>query len=208
MSVLWAGLHRFLPFLGFRTAIYLGILAVGIVSFMMTISSQRQRETYKLPVLPGDIQWTLSSTLSTQALATAVGTIAGLLGLGGGELMAPLLVHLGMLPEVVSAVNAFIIFFTAAADLEHYSDLGVLQLYADTVTRPGYVVLMLVVGFTGAFLGRVGASHLIKRFAHPSVLIFLLGVTLLLSAVLLVGRVIQREQQHVKIRSHDIYCSY
>ena len=48
----------------------------------------------------------------------------------------PLLVNLSMLPEVVSAANAFMIFFTAAADLEHYSDLGVLQLYADTITVP------------------------------------------------------------------------
>merc|ERR1711988_1373813 len=100
-------------------------------------------------------------------MAVLVGTIAGLLGLGGGELMAPLLVHLGMLPEVVSAVNAFIIFFTAAADLEHYSDLGVLQLYADTITRPGYVVLTLVVGFFGALLGRVTATRCVARLKHP-----------------------------------------
>ena len=134
--------------------------------------------------------------------------LRGLLGLGGGELMAPLLVHLGMLPEVVSAVNAFIIFFTAAADLEHYSDLGVLQLYADTVTRPGYVVLALTVGFIGSFIGRVAATRIVARFAHPSILIMLLGVTLLLSAVLLVGRLIVRAEQQVSLRSHDLYCAY
>ena len=95
-----------------------------ITSLVLTRKAQRQRETFGIPILPGDIIWSLDKTLSTQLMAIVVGTIAGLLGLGGGELMAPLLVHLGMLPEVTSAVNAFIIFFTAAADLEHYSDLG------------------------------------------------------------------------------------
>ena len=66
-----------------------------------------------VPLLKGDIAWTTRTTVGTQCLAMLAGTIAGLLGLGGGELMAPLLVHLGMLPEVVSAVNAFMIFFTA-----------------------------------------------------------------------------------------------
>lgn len=203
-----ACLYQLLPFVTLRALLYVGILAVGVVAFRMTLASQRQREAYRLPVLPGDMQWTLERTVGTQAMALLVGSIAGLLGLGGGELMAPLLVHLGMLPEVVSAVNAFIIFFTAAADLEHYSDMGVLQLYADTITRPGYVVLAILVSFLGAILGRVGATRLVARFAHPSVLIFLLGVTLLLSAVLLVGRVIYREQQEVRLRSADLACTY
>ena len=93
-------------------------------------------------------------------------------------------------------------------DLEHYSDLGVLQLYADTITRPGYVVVALVVGFTGALLGRVAAVRFVKTAAHPSVLIFMLGATLLLSAALLVGRVAQREGQNVRVRSHDLNCMY
>ena len=201
-------LDRYLPYFGFRALLYALVVTVSMVAITMTLESQRQREAYRVPVLPGDMVWTLQKALGTQLMAVIVGTIAGLLGLGGGELMAPLLVHLGMLPEVVSAVNAFIIFFTAAADLEHYSDLGVLQLYADTVTRPGYVVLALTVGFIGSFIGRVAATRIVARFAHPSILIMLLGVTLLLSAVLLVGRLIVRAEQQVSLRSHDLYCAY
>ena len=201
-------LYRLLPFLSLRVAIYAGILLVVVVSFKMVRRSQQLRHDYGVPVLPGDLVWTLEQTLSTQATTVCLGTVAGLLGLGGSELMAPLLVHLGMLPEVVSAVNAFIIFFTSAADLEHYSDLGVLQLYSDTITRPGYVILLLVGAFGGALIGRVGATRLTAKFAHPSILIFLLGATLFLSAALLVGRVIAREQQEVQLRSHDLTCLY
>ena len=76
----------------------------------------------KVPVLPGDIVWTVEKIVSTQGMSVVVGVIAGLLGLGGGELMAPLLVSLGLLPEVVSPVNAFMIFFTAAAVRETARD--------------------------------------------------------------------------------------
>ena len=181
-------------------------LLIILSSIHLTNLAQEERKRYRVPVLPGDIIWTTSKTIGVQCMAVLVGSIAGVLGLGGGELMAPLLVHMGMLPEVVSGLNAFMVFFTSAADLEHYSDLGVLQLYADSVTRPGYVVLTLVLGFAGAATGRVTALRVIKHLAHPSLLVFLLGVALMLSAMLLVGRVLRREEQHVSLRSEDLLC--
>ena len=77
-----------------------------------------------------------------------------------------------------------------------------------SLQRPGYVVLVLLVSFVGALVGRIAATRIVARAAHPSLLVFLLGVTLLLSAMLLVGRVIQREQQEVRMRSADYYCTY
>ena len=74
-----------------RVLIVLGILAVIVTSFYKTQQTQKQREAFGMPVLPGDIVWTLHKTVSTQALAVVVGIIAGILGLGGGELMAVLL---------------------------------------------------------------------------------------------------------------------
>ena len=200
--------YRYLPYEGLRVTLYLLLLLIIILSFLLTRQSQRERDEFGVAVLPGDIVWTLEKTITTQAMAVFVGICAGLLGLGGGELMAPLLVHLGMLPETVSASNAFMIFFTSAADLEHYSDKGVLQLYADTVTRPGYVVLAIVIGFFGALCGRIAAVRFVAKFAHPSVLIFLLAVTLTLSAALLVGRLMQRDAQNVDLRMHDLMCSW
>lgn len=54
-----------------------------------------EREAYGLQPLRGDLVWGLRTVVGTQTMALTAGTIAGLLGLGGGELMAPLLVHLG-----------------------------------------------------------------------------------------------------------------
>ena len=69
-----------------------------------------------------------------------IGVVAGLLGLGGGELMAPLLLALGMLPQVASATSAFMIALTSSADVVHYLFEGVLE------PDPGYVVWALLLG--------------------------------------------------------------
>jgi len=51
-------------------------------------------------VMAGDIEWTRRAVCVSVGLAFCIGVVAGLVGLGGGELMAPLLFSLGMLPQV------------------------------------------------------------------------------------------------------------
>lgn len=191
----------FLPYATLHATIYAAVFGVILLSVVLIRRQHSEREAHGVPLMRGDLEWTLQRTISAQTMALLVGTIAGLLGLGGGELMAPLLVHLGMLPEVAGGVNAFIIFFTAAADLEHYNDIGVLELYADTITRPGYIITAVVVGFTGALTGRFAGLLIVDRLKHASLLTFALAATLALSAVLLIGRVLQEEGVHVRISS-------
>ena len=124
--------------------------------------------------------------------------------------MAPLLVHLGVLPEVTSAVNAFMILFTSSSNVEHYADLGILQLYGDTVTLPGYIIFAVLIGFVGALCGRLLATRWVKGAKHPSFLVFLLGGVLSLSATLLVTRLVhQRAQKEAGIiKKEDMSCTF
>jgi len=189
---------------GLRVILY-GMVAVVIyLSVKLKRAEQSEKADYGVPHVKGDVLWTLGNTIGTQSLTVLAGTIAGLLGLGGGEIMAPLLVGLGMIPEVTSAVNAFMILFTASADLYHYSEIGVLQLYKDTVERPGYVALALLIAFCGALVGRVAAVKFVARLANPSLLLWLLVAALCLSAALLIGKVMQ--EQSMNSRASTMHC--
>ena len=95
-------------------------------------SSHGSRVAWRRQVLPGDVRWTPRSAVSLACAAAAVGLVAGLLGLGGGELMAPLLLAVGLLPQVASATSACMVLFTAASDVAHYLVEGVLR------PDPGY----------------------------------------------------------------------
>jgi uncharacterized membrane protein YfcA len=96
--------------------------------------------------------------------------------------MAPLLLAIGMLPQVASATSAFMITFTSSADVVHYLFEGVLS------PDPGYVAWALVLGFCSALTGRLLAVHATSRMHHPSLIVFALAAILFLSTVLLIVR--------------------
>jgi uncharacterized membrane protein YfcA len=50
------------------------------------------------------VAWTLRTTLLVGVGATAIGLITSLLGVGGGVLTVPMLLELGLIPEVCDAL--------------------------------------------------------------------------------------------------------
>lgn len=46
--------------------------------------------------IPGEIQWNMKNTQLYPAIATLAGVMGGLLGIGGGMIMGPLLLELGI----------------------------------------------------------------------------------------------------------------
>lgn len=129
----------------------------------------------------GDIAWASTTAMvSAMGLAFLIGVLSGLLGLGGGELMAPLLLYLGMLPRVASATSAFMIVFTSSSNLVQYLVAGVLA------PELGYVAWAVCLGFASALVGRMGAIRLVASWDHPSLIVLSLGLLLSLALVLLV----------------------
>ena len=63
----------------------------------------------------GDIVWTPETTLQYPLLCSGSGVIAGMFGVGGGIVKGPLMLHLGVLPEVAAATSATMILFTSCA---------------------------------------------------------------------------------------------
>jgi len=129
--------------------------------------------------LPGDLIWTAHRTRVLPLLAAFVGCVAGLLGLGGGELMAPLLLVIGMLPTVASATSACMVLFTSSSNIAHYLAEGVLT------PDPGYVCAAATLGFTSALAGRLLALRLVTRLSHPSLIAFILAGLLYVALALL-----------------------
>ena len=130
--------------------------------------------------LPGDLRWTAKNSFVLPCVGAAIGMVAGLLGLGGGELMAPLLLVVGMLPQVASATSALMVLFTASSNVVHYLIKGALT------AEPGYVSAALVIGFCSALCGRLLALRLVRKLSHPSLIAFVLSGVLLVAFALLI----------------------
>ncbi|KAJ9465658.1 hypothetical protein DIPPA_02209 [Diplonema papillatum] len=151
-------------------------------------SQDARREKAKLLPVEGDVHWTHSKLIAAPCAAFGVGLVAGLLGLGGGELMGPLLLELGMLPKIASATSAYMIVWTTSSDIVNYSTTGMLP--------PGYSTAYCITGFLAALLGRWLAVTLVAKYNKQSLIALALGFVLVLSMVLFAWRAATSDQNN------------
>jgi uncharacterized membrane protein YfcA len=71
----------------------------------------------------GDIDWRGFSFM-IPLFAFVVGILSSLLGIGGGELMGPMLLQLGVLPTVSPATTSLMSFLNTSSSFVHYLTLG------------------------------------------------------------------------------------
>lgn len=110
--------------------------------------------------------------------AVVIGLVAGLVGLGGGEFMVPLLLEFGLLPRVASATSGFLILFTTSSNIVHYFIAGTMEPFAY------YGVGVALLAFFGALVG-LGIRDTKYMREHNYLLVFLLAGLLTVSAGLL-----------------------
>jgi hypothetical protein len=131
----------------------------------------RQREDH-LSILEGDLNFNFLSYVPAGA-AFVIGTLCALLGIGGGELMGPLLLHYGILPQVSTATTSLMSFLNTASNILHYCINGDVH-----YPRAG---CMFAIGVAGGMSGRITALTISQKFGRYSLLIFLLCGVLLVS---------------------------
>ncbi|RHY95476.1 hypothetical protein DYB37_003455 [Aphanomyces astaci] len=128
--------------------------------------------------VPGDIQWNRRTTLIYPSLCTVAGVAAGLLGavsehawlalgIGGGMVKGPLLLEIGLHPQVASATSTAMILFTSSATTIQFIVLGMLPY--------DYAAWYGAVGFVGGIVGQLGLSYLIRRYRKTAFVLFVIA---------------------------------
>ncbi|RDX79514.1 Sulfite exporter TauE/SafE family protein 3, partial [Mucuna pruriens] len=107
------------------------------------------------------------------------GIVGGLLGLGGGFVMGPLFLELGVPPQVSSATATFAMTFS--------SSMSVIEYYLLKRFPVPYAVYFTLVATIAAFVGQHIVRKLIILFGRASLIIFILAFTIFVSAVSLGG---------------------
>ncbi|KUF93983.1 SCP extracellular protein [Phytophthora nicotianae] len=125
----------------------------------------------------GDMIWTKYAVIKYPALCTAAGVAAGLLGIGGGMVKGPLLIEMGLLPQVSSATSSSMILFTSSATTIQFIILGTLSV--DHALWHG------TVGFVAGLIGQLGMSYLIKKYRKSALVIFLVAVFIGVSGIVM-----------------------
>lgn len=123
--------------------------------------------------------WKVSQLIIYCLCGVMGGIVGGLLGLGGGFIMGPLFLELGVPPQVSSATATFAMTFS--------SSMSVVEYYLLKRFPFPYALYFVAVALLAAFVGQHVVGKLVIVLGRASLIIFILASTVLLSAVLLGG---------------------
>ncbi|ESW09174.1 hypothetical protein PHAVU_009G106400 [Phaseolus vulgaris] len=131
------------------------------------------------------------------------GVVGGMLGLGGGFVMGPLFLELGVPPQVSSATATFAMTFS--------SSMSVIEYYLLKRFPVPYAVYFTLVAVIAAFVGQHIVRKLIIVLGRASLIIFILASTIFASAVSLGGvgivNMVHKIQNH-EYMGFDNLCKY
>ncbi len=131
------------------------------------------------PFLRGDVMWTTTSLIIYPFVSFSAGIAAGMIGVGGGTIMAPMLLDLGLLPGTTAATVAYMILFTSSCTTSQFLVHGMLQY--------DYAGWYAGIGFIATIVGQIVTLKIVNAYGRPSILVFTIAaVTALGSAMLTV----------------------
>lgn len=133
------------------------------------------KEYVGYPYVEGDIVWTQKTTVLYPFMCMFAGISAGLFGIGGGLVKTPLMLWMGVPPEVAAATSSTMLVFTATTSSIAFLTFGRLN--------ANYAALLMPLGFICCFFGRYVLDYLVNKYARPSFVVFLLSIGVGLSTV-------------------------
>jgi uncharacterized membrane protein YfcA len=129
--------------------------------------------------LGSHVRWTPRTSLLYPLLSTLAGVCASMFGIGGGVVKGPLMLALGVCPEVAAATSSTMIFFTSAGASAFYIN-------ANYVTRPDYALALFGTAFVCTAAGQVCSQKLVKALGRRSVIVFAMAAMMVAAALVAV----------------------
>jgi len=129
------------------------------------------------PFAPDEVSWNFKNLTLFPLLAFVAGIVAGLLGIGGGILQAPLMLELGLIPWVTSSTSQFIVLVTSIS--------GVVQTVANGDLEWRWALWFSGFNCIGGFVGQQGVARIVDYFKIQSLIVFFLAGTIVITTVAL-----------------------
>ncbi|RVX11953.1 Sulfite exporter TauE/SafE family protein 4 [Vitis vinifera] len=126
-------------------------------------------------VCEANIEWTGLNLAFCALCGILGGTVGGLLGSGGGFILGPLLLEIGVIPQVASATATFVMMFS--------SSLSVVEFYLLKRFPIPYALYLISVSVVAGFWGQLFIRKLVAFLRRASIIIFILSGVIFASAL-------------------------
>jgi uncharacterized membrane protein YfcA len=133
------------------------------------------RQSIGYPYTTYDVKWNREIFIKYPLYSFGSGVMAGLLGIGGGLILGPLLLQLGLHPIVSTATSNFLVLFTSSSTSIQFILLGMMNL--------DYGIACTFASTIGSFIGTILIQRLLQRTKRNSYLIFTLALVLGISTI-------------------------
>jgi uncharacterized membrane protein YfcA len=135
--------------------------------------------TYRLsigyPYTSNDVKWNNDIFIKYPLYSFGSGVMAGLLGIGGGLILGPLLLELGLHPVVSTATSNFLVLFTSSSTSIQFILLGMMNL--------DYGIACTIASTIGSFVGTVMIQKILQKTKRNSYLVLTLATVLGISTI-------------------------
>lgn len=154
--------------------------------------ARRERGDWEC-VCEASIEWSALQLFLCALCGLLGGTVGGLLGSGGGFILGPLLLEIGVIPQVASTTATFVMLFS--------SSLSVVEFYFLKRFPMPYAVYLIVVSVMAGFWGQFFVRKLVKVLKRASIIVFILSAVIFASALIM--GVVGAEKSIFMIKHHE-----
>mmetsp|Transcript_37795 Transcript_37795/g.62673 ORF Transcript_37795/g.62673 Transcript_37795/m.62673 type:complete len:596 (+) Transcript_37795:1-1788(+) len=155
------------------------VLLGSIVIYYFLFRRQSQKAALGHVFKEGEVEWTLKKCLMTAPYCLLLGVVVGVLGIGGGIMLTPMLLEMNMHLQTLAATSSFIIFFLATVVLVQYFTAGLIPV--------DYFVFYFILGLLSFGIGLTVINKIVEKYKFVSVIAILLMGLMFLSWALCFG---------------------
>ena len=142
---------------------FLWTLGFAAVFAVKNVKMTQAKQAVNYPFLETDVLWDSKHTLHYGSVTFVAGIVAGLIGIGGGMVLGPLMLVMGVHPSVSTATTASLILLTS-------SSVAVMFVMSGLVPWE-YAVYFFSICLIGAYIGKTKIDAYVKRTGMASILI-------------------------------------
>ncbi|GMF25604.1 unnamed protein product [Phytophthora fragariaefolia] len=164
------------------------ICGFGICTAIYLLKQHSCKVSVNYVFAVGDVHWTKGTVVRFPLACAGAGLIAGLFGVGGGIVIGPLMIEMGIVPEVASATTALMVLYSSAAATAKFAVFNMIAW--------DWAVLLCVLAFVVTAVSQVVILGFVRRTGRQSVIVLCIGATICIGAVLMTYQAIKSTIQH------------
>lgn len=174
--------------------ISVGFIGFAVIKYVEYDYAKKRESNYVF--LEGDIVWNKENIIKFVLIASFTGMLSTYMGIGGGMLITPIMIQVGMIPEVVVATSAISTLFSSLISTINYVIEGKLLW--------SYGIAFSISSGLGSIIGLKLSDYILNKFKRQSIIIFIVSMILFTSIILLVVNSVTNKE--INNMSFKNYC--